>query len=275
MKGVASSFPAGFRAHWPIYCMEAIELAVFMLSACGFSILLFHPDSAVVKHLPSPAIRRALLGVAMGATAAGIMQSPLGKRSGAHFNPAVTLAFLWLGKITSTDATFYVVAQFLGGCAGVLLSSVLFGHALADPSVAYAVTVPGKYGNASAFFAEVFMAFLLIAVILRVMNHRLLHSYTPLFAGVLIALYVFLFAPVSGFSINPARTVGSAVVASVWTAVWIYFCAPILGMILAAEQYIRVRGVDAVFCAKLQHNTSSRCHFRCQFAVLLAQEKTA
>ena len=67
----------------------------------------------------------------MGSTAIAIIFSPFGKRSGAHFNPAVTLTFFRLGKIAAWDTAFYTVFQFVGGVAGVLLASLVLGNLVA------------------------------------------------------------------------------------------------------------------------------------------------
>ena len=107
--------PEPFREHWPEYLCEAAELGLFMISAGLFTILLHHPISPVRNFIPSEFIRRMLTGIAMGSTAIALVFSPLGKRSGAHFNPAVTLTFWRLGKVKNWDALFYVVAQFIGG----------------------------------------------------------------------------------------------------------------------------------------------------------------
>ena len=222
-----------------LYLCEATELGLFMLSACTFAVLLFHPASAAVRTLPSPVVRRALMGMSMGITAVLIIQSRMGKLSGAHFNPAITLTFLRLGKIGVSDAIFYIAAQFIGGIVGVGLSVVVFGRALASPGVDYVVTVPGVSGVPGAFTAEFFMAALLLSVVLWTSTRPRLARYTPHLIGILIALYVMLLAPVSGFSINPARTTASALFAHVWTSVWIYFTAPSLGMLLPAELYLR------------------------------------
>jgi aquaporin Z len=180
------------------------------------------------------------MGLAMAATAIGIIKSPCGRRSGAHFNPAITLVFHRLGKIGARDAVFYIVFQFIGAIAGVALAALFFGAALATPQVDYAVTVPGIGGPAGAFAAETFMAALLMATVLVTSNRPRLAPWTPWLVGLLIAGYIVVFAPVSGFSINPARTTGSAVFAHVWTSAWIYFTAPVLGMWLAAELYLRL-----------------------------------
>jgi len=89
-----------------------------------------------------------------------------------------------------------------------------------------------------------------------------------LFAGVLVAVYISLEAPLSGMSMNPARTLGSALAANAWDSLWIYFTAPPLGMLLAGEVYLRFRGRRNVFCAKLHHDNTKRCIFRCNYREL-------
>ncbi len=107
----------------------------------------------------------------------------MGKRSGAHFNPAITLAYFRLRKIARWDAVFYVVFQFVGGVLGVAVAAVCFGSTLAKPTVEYAVTVPGKYGTAAAFSAELFMAALLMGVVLWMTNRPSLATYTSYSVG--------------------------------------------------------------------------------------------
>src|ERR1700733_15223181 len=225
------------KHNWPLYACEATELALFMLSACAFTIFLFDPSWPASHWFPSGIIRRALMGISMGITGVLIIQSPLGKRAGGHFNPAITLTYFRLGKIALWDAVFYVFFQFIGGILGVAVATTIFRSSLSKPTVNYLVTVPGRYGTAAAFFAELFMATVLMAVVLVLSNRAYLAGYVSYYVGVLIALYAFFFAPVSGFSINPARTTGSAFFAGVWTAGWLYFVAPLLGMFTAAEVY--------------------------------------
>jgi aquaporin Z len=263
----AAIHPLGtaFQRHWRLYVDEAAELAIFMISACVFTVWLFDPALHALDLLPSSALRRLLMGISMGATAILIIRSPMGKRSGAHFNPAITLTYFRLGKIGKWDAGFYVVSQFIGGICGVGLSALCLRSSLAVPAVDYAVTVPGRGGTVGAFCAEYFMAALLMLVVLWFSNRPPLTQYTSYLVGVLITFYVFVFAPVSGFSINPARTTGSAVFAHVWTAVWLYFVAPVIGMMTSAEIYLRVYGKESVLCAKLHPDSSYPCPFLCQF----------
>ena len=200
----------------------------------------------------------------MGLTAVGIVYSPWGKQSGAHLNPSFTLTFLRLGKVEGKDAIFYVIAQFIGGAAGVWLTAKVVGAPISHPSVNYVATVPGTYGPSVAFWAEFIISFLMMLVVLRVSNHAQLARYTGLFAGALVAIYISFEAPLSGMSMNPARTLGSAFFSQAWTGLWIYFTAPPLGMLFAAEVYLTEKGKVGINCAKLHHQNNKRCIF-CDF----------
>jgi aquaporin Z len=254
------------KKHWPEYLMEGAGLGLFMISACVVTTLLEHPSSPLRQALPDRLARRFLTGLAMAATAVTIVFSPWGKRSGAHINPAITLTFLRLKKIAAADAVFYAAAQFLGALAGVGIAALALGMALSHPAVHYAATLPGEGGPWIAFAAEAVITFVLMSVILAVSNHRRLARFTGLFAAGLVALYITVEAPLSGMSMNPARTLGSAAGAGGWTTLWIYFLAPPLGMLLAAEARTRLSGASSVLCAKLHHANSYRCIFRCGYA---------
>src|SRR5947208_4632767 len=176
-----------FREHWPEYFCEAAELGLCMISAALFMMLLWHPSSPVLNLIPDPFVRRMLMGMAMGGTAIALVFSPLGKRSGAHFNPAVTLTFWRLGKVKNWDAFFYVIAQFIGGIAGVSVVALVACATLSHPAVNYAATLPGPQGMAIAFIAEFAIAFVLMSVVLHVSNTPHIARYTGLFAGMLVA----------------------------------------------------------------------------------------
>jgi aquaporin Z len=259
--------------HWPEYLMESAELALFMVSACLFSVLLGYPGSPIARGIPDPFLRRVLGGLAMAGTAIAIIYSGWGKRSGAHMNPALTITFLRLKKVEPADAVFYVGAQFLGAIAGVAISSLVLGMSLSDRAVRFAATQPGLSGWRTAFVAEAIISFVLVLTVLTVSNTKNLCRYTPLFAGTLIATYITFESPLSGMSMNPARTFGSALFANSFDNLWIYFVAPPIGMLLAAQLFVSVRTAKAVHCAKFHHDNSKRCIFRCTYAELVGPPK--
>jgi len=197
----------------------------------------------------------------MGITAIAIIYSPWGARSGAHMNPAVTWTFFRLGKVKPWDALFYPIFQTLGGVAGVLLVKLALGRIFTEAPVTYVVTVPGKAGVVTALVAEAVISCGLMLMILFVTNTPKLSHFTGLFGGTLVFLYITFEAPLSGMSINPARTVSSALPSGIWTAGWIYFVAPIGGMLLAVEVYRVFRKGAQVACAKWNHDMRHRCIF--------------
>jgi aquaporin Z len=259
------SFVAALAAHWPEYLMEATLLGMFMISACIFGVLLNHPGSAIAESIDSEFVRRVLGGLAMGVTAVLLILSPFGKRSGAHFNPAVTIAYSTLGKIAWRDAAFYVLAQFAGGVLGIAVADKLLGPPIRHSAVNYVVTAPAAGDIGRAFAAEFLISGIMLSTVLLVSNRRNLARFTPFFAGSLVALFIALESPISGMSMNPARTFGSGFGAGEYTALWIYFTAPPLGMIAAAQLYRWLRGSRAVYCAKFHHDNNQRCIFRCRY----------
>jgi aquaporin Z len=256
------SAAVSLRLHWPEYLMEAGESGIYLFSACAVATLLWHPASPIQRLLPSDAVRRVLMGLAMGATIIAIVLSPWGKQSGAHFNPAVTFTFYRLRKVALWDALFYCVAQLLGAVAGVALASLVLQGAPAHTAVRYAATIPGIYGDSIAFVAELAISFILMSAILFASNHEVLTPYTHYFAAILVAAYIAFEAPLSGMSTNPARTFGPALYGHYWHALWIYFTAPPLGMLGAAQLFLRAREDKGPYCAKLHHHNYKRCIFR-------------
>jgi len=256
------------KAHWPEFLMEGAELGLFMISACVVTAVLEHPSSPLGHFVPSPSTRRLITGLAMGLTLLALIHSSWGKRSGAHMNPAVTLMFFRLGKVEAWDAVFYTVSQFAGGLGGVLVSLLWLGPFLAHPKVNFAATQPGMRGILAAFVAEFLISFVLALTVLIVANHQGISRLTPYFAASLVATYITLEAPFSGMSMNPARTLGSAIPAHAFHAPWIYFTAPPIAMLMAAEIYLRAGSARAVYCAKFHHDNDQRCIFRCRYMEL-------
>ena len=232
-----------------------------MVSAGVFTSVLEYPRSPVHQAISNGFVRMALNGLIMGLTAIGIIYSPWGARSGAHMNPAVTWTFFRLGKVSSIDAVFYPIFQTLGGVAGVLLVKMALGRVFTDSPVSYVITVPGKAGVAIAFVAEMAIACGMMLMVLLMTNRPRLSRFTGLFGGALVFLYITFESPISGMSINPARTVASAAPSGIWTSAWIYFFAPICGMFLAAEIYRVFPRAAQAACPKWNHDMRYRCIF--------------
>ena len=249
--------------HWPEYFIEAGAIGTFMVSAAVFAAVLYYPSSPVAAAVSNELERRGLMGLAMGLTAVLIIYSPWGQRSGAHMNPAVTLTFFRLGKVARPDFVGYIAAQFAGGIIGIAAAAATLRGIVSDPSVNYVTTIPGPTGDAVAFLAEGVISFVLMLTVLSVSNHPRLAPFTGMCAGLLVWTYITVEAPLSGMSMNPARTFGSALLASNFLGLWIYFTAPPLGMLLAAELLTRRFGLQRVLCAKLHHPAIGPCIFGC------------
>lgn len=248
-----------FKTNWRVYLIEAWALGMFMLSACTFVILLEHPASAARQALPVAEVRRLLMGLAMGLTAVLLIYSPWGKRSGAHMNPAVTIAFWQMDRISTANALWYILFQFAGGTLAVCLFKWLLPIWISAPAVNYAVTVPGPTGTGVAFAAEMLLSFLLLLAVLWCSNSRFA-AFTGWLAGAMLVGFIFWEAPYSGMSINPARTVASALPAQVWAAWWIYVSAPVGGMLLAAGVYRRLYRWRYGSCRNMKFHLSGQRH---------------
>jgi aquaporin Z len=253
------SLQSALREHWPEYLIEGWALGCFMISAGVFVTALGSPLSPIYNLVPSATMRTVFLGMPMGATAILLIHSPWGKRSGAHMNPAITLAFLRLGKIHPWDAVFFIVAQAVGGTLGVVLVASALGRLFTDPPVSYAITVPGPKGAAVAFVAEAAISFGLMSTVLAFISSSRLTRFTGLAVGCLVALYITVELPFSGTSMNPARTLASAAPGRVWHHFWIYLLAPPLGMLVSTQLHLAIRGTRASACAKLLHPNGVSC----------------
>jgi aquaporin Z len=247
--------------HWPEYAMEAALLGLFMISACVFTVILQLPGSPIRDAVSSAVLRRVLTGVAMGLTAIALIYSPWGQRSGAHFNPSVTLTFLRLGKIRRVDAGFYLLFQFAGAAIGVLASAAALGPRIADPAVRFAATYPGATGAILAALGEFIISFLQMTIVLTVSNHLRFNRLTGLIAGLMVAIYIAIESPYSGMSMNPARTFGSALPSGIWHGFLIYLLVPPVAMLAAAQVFVWRKGKSAVQCCKLDHTPARDCIF--------------
>jgi aquaporin Z len=244
------------------------NLSAYFSEFAGTAIMLFIGVSAVafmwgpgspVPVVPNGALRRLLTGIMFAGGATAVVYSPLGQISGGHINPAVTLAFWRLGKVPGRDAVIYVVMQFAGAFLGAWAAGVAWGHL--TTGVQYAATVPGEgYTWAGALAAETLITFLLVFLIFVCVNKPKIAPKTGILAGSLVALLVMIEAPVTGTSLNPARTLGPAILAPNYAALWVYFVGPVAGALLAVAAFTGQWGKQTV-CAKLYHTEKYPCPF--------------
>jgi aquaporin Z len=261
------------RVHWKEYLMEAAELAMLMLSICCAGTI-FYGTKSPLAYLGLPwSERAAMMGLAVAGATYAIIKSPLGRRTGAHFNPALTVAYFSLRRIHHWDALGYIIAQFAGGIAGVSLAHQLLRTSLSDFPVRFVVTIPGKNGELLACLAELMTSFILMGVVLIASNHRKLAKVSPLFVALVTVFSYLTSASIAGYSVNPARSVSSALFAHIWWGIWIYLVVPCLGMMIAAYVYQSVAGRDRVYCVKVFHDCRSTCPFDCHFHDLYDQPR--
>lgn len=209
-----------------------------MVSAGLFATLIDHPQLPVRHHIPSDLLRRFIIGISMGLTAFLIINSPFGKKSGAHINPSVTIVQYRLGNINANDAIFYIIFQMIGAAIGVLFIYLVMPHYFSSEPIDYIVTKPYAPSITTTFIAEFIISFILITVVLYSNTNKKLSAYTATFVAILITLFITFEAPFSGMSMNPARTFGSAIIANQWPSFWLYCLAPPLGMI-CGELFVR------------------------------------
>jgi len=220
---------------WLLFGSELFGTALLVMVGLSIVILDFGEASPVVHYLPSAGFRRLMTGFLFGTTGAVIALSPLGKESGAHINPAVTLAFWMMGKLQARHALGYVIGQSAGAVAGAV-PLLLWGSM--GRSVGFGVTLPGAgYGVGWALLGETLSTFALITGVLWFLGHRRIRAFTPLLFPFLYGVMVLVEAPVSGTSTNPARSLGPALISGDWHDWWVYWIGPLLGTLMGVGLY--------------------------------------
>jgi len=242
------------KERWKVYAIEAAGLGGFLFVVGVVDSFFFAPQSPLYSVTSSDGLKRLFVGLGAGLYFIALIYSPLGKESGAHINPSITLGFLRLGKVHTVDAGFYIAAQFIGAVLGVALFAAAMGSWASDPEVNYIVTAPGEWGWWAAFMAELAITFAMMLLVLESTSSDRFSSYTGLFAGAWLAVLILFESPISGTSLNPARSTGSDVIAVEWNNLLLYFVAPPLGAQLAVLAHLRRDKNRRAPCAKLHHH---------------------
>jgi aquaporin Z len=250
------------RPHWAEYIAEAIGTALVVFMGLSAAVFNFAEGLPMERLVPEGGIRLLIVAVIFAGSGSLLAISPLGKLSGAHVNPVLSLAFWIQGKMSKTDFLGYAIGQFCGGIIGSFLLVSVWGEFAA--SITNGMTVPGKgYSLPFVFSAEIYMTFLLVLSILIFLSSSRLMRWTPLMTWFLMTAMVWLGSPISGTSVNPARSFGPALVTWFWQDQWIYYISPVLGSLMAVMVFRWLTmGKRSILTAKLFHVPHYRCIFK-------------
>jgi len=235
---------------------EFIGTALLLLGGLPAVFLDFGPESPMAELLPSPSARLLLTGLPFAGTGSLIAISPLGRRSGAHLNPAVTLAFWVRGQVHAHDLAGYVIAQLLGALAGTALLRYLWGSTAQALHLGATAPHRGLTALDAALIEAAMTAGYLLMILLMTSSARTAR-WTPLGNLIMVAVLVWQVAPFTGTSLNPARSFGPAVLAPLLHPLWAYVVGPLTGALLAAGSIVLCTDLEPV-TAKLFHDPAYR-----------------
>jgi MIP family channel proteins len=207
-----------------------------------FTLIVIGAGSVCLLGVPhSP---QTLVGIAIAhGLVIAVMICALGHISGAHFNPAVTVAMITVKKIEPPLAIAYIIAQLAGSLAGAYVLKEIFAPNIAAVTN-LGTTAPGNgFTPMATFYLETILTFFLVLVIFgSAVDKRGANVICPLAIGGTVALDILFGGPLTGASMNPAKTLGPAVMSGTYTAHWAYWAGPILGGVIAANLYTHVIG---------------------------------
>lgn len=257
--------PAQGGWHPSEWACEFLGTALLLLGGLSAICLTMGPHSPVRPHVPSESARLLITGVLFAGTGSLMALSPWGRRSGAHLNPAVTLAFWIQGKVHPHDVLGHVLGQALGAVAGTGAVALLWGAT--GQAVRLGATTPGRaMGDWQAVGVEALMTATLVLMILLLTSDARTARWTPLGNLLLVAVLVWRVAPLTGTSLNPARSLGPAVLLPSMSSFWVYLLGPLSGSLAACGVFRLVRS-RRTLTAKLFHDPAYRSMLGSELAV--------
>jgi aquaporin Z len=253
---VLTSKPAEGGWHPVPWLCEYLGTVTLLGGGLSAVFLNFGPHSPVAAHLDSTSARLLLTGLLFAGTGSLVALSPLGRRSGAHLNPAVTLAFWTQRKVHPHDLAGYIIAQTLGAFTACAFLKLVWGDTAR--SLHLGATQPGrKVTDLGAASLEMLMTASLILMILFFTSHVRTARWTPLGNWLLVATLVWQGAPYTGTSLNPVRSLAPALLAPELAHLSVYLVGPIAGAVLAVGIFALFSHVHPL-TAKLFHDVRYR-----------------
>jgi glycerol uptake facilitator protein/aquaporin Z len=236
--------------HWQAWACELLATLILLFVAVTLARWLFDPSSAAAGAIQGLGWRLIIVGAVIGGVVSLLIVSPLGRRSGGHMNPAMTLAFTTIKTLPRVDAGGYIAAQMLGSIAGTTLAGVIWGPAVARPPVSFGVIQPGLgRSTIDVFVVEMLSLILLFAVTSAFLARPGLARWTPWVAGVIVGLLIATTGATTGGSFNPARAFGPALASKQTALLWsCYLLAPMIGALVVAGLISRLQAPKVLTC---------------------------
>lgn len=219
------------------YVAEFIGTMVLVIFGCGSAVAANTLLGKSGAQVPL-AMSTLLIAFAFGLVIVAMAYS-IGNISGCHINPAVSVSMMISGKMTMTDFAGYLIAQFAGGTAGAGILALILGSNASLGTNGFGEASAMGAGMGQAFLVEVILTFVFVIAILGVTSKIENSSVAGLVIGLTLTLVHILGIPFTGTSVNPARSLGPALVAggTALTQVWVFILAPLVGAALAALVY--------------------------------------
>jgi aquaporin NIP len=202
-------------------------IGTFALVFCG-------TGAMVINEVTGGEVTHVGIGITFGMIVMAMIYT-FGKTSGAHINPAVTLAFACTDRFDKKDTVGYIIAQLLGAFLASVVLALLF-----PTSIKLGATIPAGSWHQS-FILEIILTYFLMLVIIFVSQNKETRHMIGIAVGAVVMLEAIFAGPITGASMNPARSIAPAIISGNITHLWLYILAPIIGAVLASYTWIYMK----------------------------------